>query len=152
MLIHLDEYRRDLVRRRTAMASGARWTGESGAVHHASVHPLGVPLPDIAGAFILARPDRREPQNWVALYVATAASVGKKIRTRLDTDTLWYHAVWNSAVALGLTAVHIVASADAAERQDIADDLVRSLFPSLNREIAALRRRGVAGGRHGVTV
>ncbi len=152
MLIHIDEYRASLAQQRAHAAANAVWRGAGGQDYRASVHGLGLVLPDTAGAFILARQEKREPHKWAALYIATAAAVGPKIRNRLDTDTLWYHAVWKSAVALGLTAVHIVASADAAERQDIADDLVRSLLPSLNREISALRGQGRFGGGFGVTV
>jgi hypothetical protein len=124
----------------------ARWFGASGRRYTAEIYPLGHAVPKTSGVFIFAKPRGPQAQCWTALYVGADADVRAALR-----DAKRHPHLWNFAVELGMTAIHLVtAAASAAERHDIARDLLRSLLPSLNRETAAIQRGGV-GTNLGVT-
>ncbi|MGH7003606.1 MAG: hypothetical protein ACREIP_06630 [Alphaproteobacteria bacterium] len=134
-------------RLRAASGGCARWIGASGKRYSAEIYPLGFALPAGPGVFILAKQRGPLAQSWVALFVGSDANAAAAIG-----DARRHLHLWNFAVELGLTAIHLVtAAAGAAERHDIARDLIRSLLPSLNRETAAMQRFGGVGTNLGVT-
>jgi hypothetical protein len=137
----------DGVPRAAALHGGsARWIGASGRRYTAEIYPLGLTLPARPGVLILAKPRGPLAHSWTALYVGAVADARGAVR-----DTKRHPHLWNFAVELGLTAIHLVtAAASAAERHDIARDLIRSLLPSLNRETASMQRSGL-GTNLGVT-
>ena len=125
----------------------ARWIGASGKRYSAGIYKLGAALPAAPGILILAKPRGASGPNWTALFVGSDAQVASAIG-----DIRRHSHLWNFAVELGLSAIHLVtAAAGAAERHDIARDLIRSLLPSLNRETAAMHRLGGVGTSLGVT-
>ena len=136
-----------LPHRRAVTGGCARWIGASGRRYSADLYPLGLALPPVAGVFILAKQRGPLAQSWTALFVGTDADVAQAVR-----DVRRHSHLWDFAVELGMTAIHLVtAAAGAAERHDIARDLIRSLLPSLNRETAAMQRFGASGTNLGVT-
>ena len=131
--------------RRAVSGGHARWIGASGNRYSAEIYPLGLALPPVPGVFIMARQRGPLAQSWTALYVGTDADTASAVR-----EVRRHSHLWDFAVELGMTAIHLVtAAAGAAERHDIARDLIRSLLPSLNRETAAMPRAG--GTNLGVT-
>lgn len=134
--------------RPAALSCGsARWTGVSGTRYTAEIFPLGLAVPARTGVYILAKPRGPLAQSWTALYVGHAEDVARAVH-----ESRRHSYLWDFAVELGMTAIHLVtAEAGAAERHDIARDLVRSLLPSLNRETAAMQRFGGVGTNLGVT-
>ena len=134
--------------RAAALSCGsARWTGLSGTRYTAEIFPLGLALPAQRGIFIYAKQRGPLAQSWTALFVGSDADMATAIR-----DVRRHSHLWNFAVELGMTAIHLVtAAAGAAERHDIARDLIRSLLPSLNRETTAMRSLGAGGTNLGVT-
>ena len=147
MTLELDDREaRDTPRASALHGGSARWVGAGGKRYIADIYPLGLAIPAVAGIFILAKPRSPLAQSWTALYVGADADLRAAIR-----DTKRHPHLWNFAVELGLTAIHLVtAAASAAERHDIARDLIRSLLPSLNRETAAMQRSGL-GTNLGIT-
>ena len=131
-----------------ALSGGsARWMGVGGRRYAAEIYPLGLAVPAKAGVYILAKPRSPLAQSWTALYVGHAEDVARAVH-----ESRRHSYLWDFAVELGMTAIHLVtAAAGAAERHDIARDLVRSLLPSLNRETAAMQRFGGVGTNLGVT-
>jgi hypothetical protein len=113
--------------------SRARWPGADGDVYDAEIYPLGITLPAVPAVFLLARPRCFKAHSWVALYVGQAPDIAAALRAALG-----HGRVWGYAVEQGMTAVHIVrVEGGAVPRCRVERDLVRSLLPSLNREIAA---------------
>jgi len=148
MAIFLDP-RHDKTEPRSRAVSGgfARWIGASGRRYSAEIYPLGLALPPTAGVFIMAKLRGPLAQSWTALFVGSDADLASAIR-----DVRRHSHLWNFAVELGMTAIHLVtAAAGAAERHEIARDLIRSLLPSLNRETTAMRSLGAGGTNLGVT-
>lgn len=125
----------------------ARWTGASGTRYMAEIYPLGLPVPAQRGIYIFAKPRGALAQSWTALYVGHAEDVARAVQ-----ESRRHSYLWDFAVEHGMTAIHLVMSeAGAAQRHDIARDLVRSLLPSLNRETAAMQRYGGVGTNLGIT-
>jgi len=147
MTLELDDRQALTAPRASALHGGsARWVGAGGKRYTADIYPLGLAIPARPGVFILAKPRSPLAQSWTALYVGTDADAAAGIR-----DAKRHSYLWNFAVELGLTAIHLVtAAASATERHDIARDLIRSLLPSLNRETAAMQRSGL-GTNLGIT-
>ncbi len=134
--------------RAPALSGGsARWTGVSGTRYTAEIYPLGLAVPAKRGIYIFAKPRGPLAQSWLALYVGHAENVASAVH-----ESRRHSYLWDFAVELGMTAIHLVtAEAGAAQRHDIARDLIRSLLPSLNRETAAMQRYGGVGTNLGVT-
>jgi hypothetical protein len=125
----------------------ARWLAASGARYVADIFPLGLALPARPAVYILAKPRGPLAQSWTALYVGHAEDVARAVH-----ESRRHSYLWDFAVELGMTAIHLVtAEAGAAGRHAIVRDLVRSLLPSLNRETAAMQRYGGVGTSLGVT-
>jgi hypothetical protein len=142
-----DKPTQDEPRAAALSGGGARWTGASGTRYTAEIFPLGLAIPARPGVFILAKPRAALAQSWTALYVGHAEDVARAVH-----ESRRHSYLWDFAVELGMTAIHLVtAEAGAAQRHDIARDLVRSLLPSLNRETAAMQRYGGVGTNLGVT-
>ncbi len=138
----------DQPRAAPALSGGsARWTGAGGTRYVAEIFPLGVAVPPRRGVYILAKPRGSLAQNWTALYVGHAEDASRAVH-----ESRRHSYLWDFAVELGMTAIHLVTTeAGAAQRHDIARDLIRSLLPSLNRETAAMQRYGGVGTNLGVT-
>ena len=134
--------------RAAALSGGnARWAGASGARYLAEIYPLGLPVPAARGIYIFAKPRGALAQSWTALYVGHAEDVARAVH-----ESRRHSFLWDFAVEHGMTAIHLVtAEAGAAQRHDIARDLIRSLLPSLNRETAAMQRYGGVGTNLGIT-
>ena len=131
----------------TLSGGTARWIGVSGTRYAAEIYPLGLAVPAKPGIYILAKLRGPLAQSWTALYVGHAEDVARAVH-----ESRRHSYLWDFAVELGMTAIHLVrAEAGAAERHDIARDLIRSLLPSLNRETAAMQRFGGVGTNLGVT-
>lgn len=134
--------------RASALSGGsARWTGVSGVRYVAEIYPLGLAVPAKRGVYIFAKPRGPLAQSWTALFVGHAEDVAGAVH-----ESRRHSYLWDFAVEHGMTAIHLVtAEAGAAQRLDIARDLIRSLLPSLNRETAAMQRYGGVGTNLGVT-
>jgi hypothetical protein len=134
--------------RPAALSGGtARWTGVSGTRYAAEIFPLGLAVPAKRGIYIFAKPRGPLAQSWCALYVGHAEDVARAVH-----ESRRHSYLWDFAVELGMTAIHLVtAEAGAAQRHDIVRDLVRSLLPSLNRETATMQRYGGVGTNLGLT-
>jgi hypothetical protein len=134
--------------RAAALSCGsARWTGLSGTRYTAEIFPLGLALPARPAVYIFAKHRGPLAQSWAALYVGHAEDVARAVH-----ESRRHSYLWDFAVELGMTAIHLVtAEAGAAGRHGIARDLVRSLLPSLNRETASMQRFGGVGTNLGVT-
>ena len=147
MPMPLDMKTRDLPRAVALSGGNARWTGVSGTRYTAEIYPLGLPRPAARGIYMFAKPRGALAQNWIALFVGHADDAARAVR-----ESRRHSFLWDFAVAQGMTAIHLVMSeAGAAQRHDIARDLIRSLLPSLNRETAAMQRYGGVGTNLGVT-
>jgi hypothetical protein len=126
----------------------ARWRGASGEDYAAAIYPLGVALPSVPAVFLFARPRCFKAQSWVALYVGQTADVAAAMRAAAGHGRFWGY-----AVEQGMTAVHIVrVEGGAVPRSRVERDLVRSLLPSLNREIATSARFAGPSANLGVTM
>lgn len=125
----------------------ARWTGAGGTRYLAEIFPLGIAVPPKRGIYIYAKPRGPLAQSWTALFVGHAENVAAAVH-----ESRRHSYLWDFAVEHGMTAIHFVtAEAGAAQRHDIARDLIRSLLPSLNRETAAMQRSGGVGTNLGLT-
>jgi hypothetical protein len=143
------DVKKDAKEFRPAGLSGgsARWTGASGARYTAEIYPLGLALPPKRGIYLYAKPRGPLAQSWTALFVGHAENVAAAVH-----ESRRHSYLWDFAVEHGMTAIHFVtAEAGAAQRHDIARDLIRSLLPSLNRETASMQRSGGVGTNLGLT-
>ena len=147
MPMPLDVRPTDVPRVSALSGGSARWAGASGIRYAAEIYPLGLPVPAAPGVYLFAKPRGALAQSWIALFVGHADDVARAVHENRRHSFLW-----DFAVAHGMTAIHLVMSEEgAAQRHDIARDLVRSLLPSLNRETAAMQRLGGIGTNLGVT-
>lgn len=89
-----------------------------------TVYPPDTSWNDVAGVYIFCGVN---PQNqWVALYVGQADS----FRNRIPS-----HEQWSPAARLGATHVHARVVSQAATRDTIEAELIRSYQPRLNTQL-----------------
>lgn len=100
-------------------------TGASGRIYTLEVFPIGTVFKPRPGVYVFARSD--EHRRWQPIYIGQTSNLDERLREHLTN-----HDNLTCIKAAKPTHLHVMTVLDERERQEIQQDIVRSLHPLCN--------------------